>query len=909
MSPKATPLDRIETEGTGNASDSGESVVEVPNMPPPQSKATRSTELNQEGDSSAASATPATTRSSARRASRRNTSSNTLASSFSPSNSTHNDKQDPPATSTRSRSSSNAKTRNKMGLQQILSPSPHASAAKEASSSSNQVQSEDVEMVDAGGDEAEQQEERVNDISEVEKGLGGQDDEEEDQVESEPKDPQSAGQEEEAQPMEGVEQEEEEEEPTNDQEEGSDGGDGDEKEGSADENEGDQQGGEVSVVQSAAGGEEGDDEGESEEEDSEEEEEEDSEEDEDDDDGERSRSLGEADQPLKPVMNGSQGESQVATPPPRPTHPANGAQASQSYPLQNGGPMPMEGVVMTDPASQSNAAAPLLLDKGKNLEGGVTDGGSASEATGTEAVDENGNPIKKKKKKGTRVHKDPTPPPEPPRPRPTVRLSLKPHHPSIHRPAANHQDPSEEFPYLLSVPIEVFDQLKSEGNDWADWWDNQQKIQADSDAGIIPGLEVEINGTGVSGVNGINGGNGSAEAGPSNAAAPGGGPDTSLLSAEERAFLARHQEGNNPQGPPPKKRRKRRNDPDGQYDVNDPFVDDSELALDEPTHAGQTLTRGFYVCSGDVEVELVKRSRKKRADAGLPRGGLAGGDPLEGEDSPTSTPIRQPRKVLTAEEQAHLDAERRKHLEEEAEAKKTIDLGVRSRMDSFKAANSLIVDHVKKFGFTSTMASSMMGSASHYPRNGDGSPTLRTASRSRSPSKMDQRTPSRQAPKPRSSEEIKMSPINIDDDGDEQMAPPPSTNGPKPQPEAGSSNLGSLLNPSPSPSIPQTQARTGPIPVPVPPGYITPTWVPAVLKHPVAPIPMRLVAGFDELKEKRDKESFTAKGKFPPDLKEPLKQTAKLALELGVYDDEHLFNYFPLIFPYNKLTTKVSFGL
>ncbi|MCO5572971.1 hypothetical protein L7F22_026733 [Adiantum nelumboides] len=306
----------------------------------------------------------------------------------------------------------------------------------------------------------------------------------------------------------------------------------------------------------------GDDEGdseESEEDDDEDDDEEDSEEDEDEDeDGERSTSLG-----AEEKKKGTDKESLV--------------NPNSIYST------PMEGIQMTnqgsstDPSSSipGSTASPLK----RNVEGGMmTDGGSASEATGAEnAVDENGQPIVKKKKKGKpRPITTPTPPPEPPKPRPTVRLSLN-----------------------LNSSLR---QAQISRNDWADWWATQQRIQADLKEG----------GTGLAAVtpNGINGTqtNGNAEAGPSNP--PASGQASAALSdgltAEERAFLLRHQEG-----PPAKKRRKRRNDVDGQYDVTDPFVDDSELLLDEPTHVGKTATKGFYVCSGDVEVETVKKPERE----------------------------------------------------------------------------------------------------------------------------------------------------------------------------------------------------------------------------------------------------------------------------------------------------------
>ncbi|KAG8829499.1 hypothetical protein FRC18_009264 [Serendipita sp. 400] len=51
------------------------------------------------------------------------------------------------------------------------------------------------------------------------------------------------------------------------------------------------------------------------------------------------------------------------------------------------------------------------------------------------------------------------------------------------------------------------------------------------------------------------------------------------------------------EAPVVQKRRKRRN---RDYDLDDPFIDDVDLAIDERTHFAQTTLQGFYVSSGDV---------------------------------------------------------------------------------------------------------------------------------------------------------------------------------------------------------------------------------------------------------------------------------------------------------------------
>ncbi|KAF8591663.1 hypothetical protein K439DRAFT_779371 [Ramaria rubella] len=48
-----------------------------------------------------------------------------------------------------------------------------------------------------------------------------------------------------------------------------------------------------------------------------------------------------------------------------------------------------------------------------------------------------------------------------------------------------------------------------------------------------------------------------------------------------------------------------------EYDLNDPFIDDSELAIDDRTHFAQTKQQGFYVSSGEVALLKDKNSPKK----------------------------------------------------------------------------------------------------------------------------------------------------------------------------------------------------------------------------------------------------------------------------------------------------------
>ncbi|KXN83268.1 hypothetical protein AN958_01639 [Leucoagaricus sp. SymC.cos] len=62
-----------------------------------------------------------------------------------------------------------------------------------------------------------------------------------------------------------------------------------------------------------------------------------------------------------------------------------------------------------------------------------------------------------------------------------------------------------------------------------------------------------------------------------------------------------------------KKKKKRKNPASDYYDVNDPFIDDSELALDERTYFAQTKQQGFYVSSGEVALLKDKTPKKPKS--------------------------------------------------------------------------------------------------------------------------------------------------------------------------------------------------------------------------------------------------------------------------------------------------------
>ncbi|KAK0467729.1 uncharacterized protein EV420DRAFT_1616596 [Desarmillaria tabescens] len=84
------------------------------------------------------------------------------------------------------------------------------------------------------------------------------------------------------------------------------------------------------------------------------------------------------------------------------------------------------------------------------------------------------------------------------------------------------------------------------------------------------------------------------------------------------------------------KRKKRKSYAQEYYDTNDPFIDDSELAIDERKFFAQTKQRGFYVSSG--QVALLKDTPKEKPPM-KPRSKLVPTLVTKSEDGTRDSPI------------------------------------------------------------------------------------------------------------------------------------------------------------------------------------------------------------------------------------------------------------------------------
>lgn len=226
----------------------------------------------------------------------------------------------------------------------------------------------------------------------------------------------------------------------------------------------------------------------------------------------------------------------------------------------------------------------------------TTDAGSASEAEGEDkaegssAKDGAGSGEKSIVPKKRSRRRSPSPPeaataPPPPK-RPTVRLSIL---------------EARQSGYLINVPELVLAKLKGQDHPWAKWYE-EQLLEAAEPEPAPP------------------------QAGPE---AP---PDLEGFGSLAR-LLAKYPAGEGSAASAgasgaSKKRRKVNDDKYdiGQYDVRDPFVDDSELNIDEPTHFAKPKADGFYVTQGTVELAKAKAMGK--------------GQPLLGKDRPKPLSIR-----------------------------------------------------------------------------------------------------------------------------------------------------------------------------------------------------------------------------------------------------------------------------
>lgn len=338
--------------------------------------------------------------------------------------------------------------------------------------------------------------------------------------------------------------------------------------------------------------------------------------------------------------------------------------------------------------------------------------------------------------------RSPTPDDEPdhmaqPPPRPTIRLDV-----TVHPEGTSKRD------YMVNIPRMAVNRLKGKHPKWAAWY---------SSTYLDSGVEANV-------------------------------PDAGLSQRElsDLGGLAKLLQKYPSSSGSSSNKRRRHDDYDvGSYDTKDPFVDDSELAFDEPAFCVKMRTNGFYVAVGPVEFETKEKYPSSSSSSAF-----------------------------------------------------------RSSLANSKGVSQRIAGYA---GLTNKLLAKRAASQKQKP--------------------------DAESDKGESATETKQ--------GEPESTTTPGT--PEPKPAA--------QEPAPEPA-PKEEPKPGGDPADV---------KSKKNKYPTRPVHPQLQQMFDNLKGLVQRASFAVKSKFPPELKPPLIETAKLAVELDEYN-ENFFNYLPSIFPYNRFT-------
>ncbi|KAG8908995.1 hypothetical protein FRB99_000098 [Tulasnella sp. 403] len=290
---------------------------------------------------------------------------------------------------------------------------------------------------------------------------------------------------------------------------------------------------------------------------------------------------------------------------------------------------------------------------------------------------------------------------------------------------------------------------------------------------------------------------------------------------------------------------KRRRRVNTDYDLDDPFIDDSDLRIDAPTHFAQTKQQGFYVSSGDVA--LVKDKTPKKVKP--PKSSLVPGPGRREGRSLTSLLMNA---TVVAEAPAKVAPLTTVHGDSKVYQPNDVSMSSGSGAPANGAGTrdspiALLDDEEKPI-------------LSSISFDGNGPPAAKRI-------KLDDGTPQPSRSRP----------------------PPPLDMKPVSQPMA---QADSHISISPSTAMftgaSDTQSTVGRK------RKISKEGLEKIF-HPDVTQALR------ELKTTIDEANWETKGKFPPHLKPLLQSTAIVALKHGDYND-NFFDYLPTIFPYNRFT-------
>lgn len=358
--------------------------------------------------------------------------------------------------------------------------------------------------------------------------------------------------------------------------------------------------------------------------------------------------------------------------------------------------------------------------------------------------------------------------------------------------------------------------------------------------------------------------------------------------------------------------KKRVRDRDEGYDTNDPFVDDADLAMNEPKVQARPKVEGFVAIQGEIEVwdsntgaDGKPKKGRKAGSVNKPKVAIVMAD---GSTKMVSEALaaREQKKANKSGTSAHMSA---KAGDSESPAPQ---FGF-PRRDA-PSSNHPTAGHAEGFTSSSKPPSTaapqqnlkgplMSRDAVMYSHLPSSNATTSVATdkhaaafaRETPPTSTSAMTP----PSPSSSSAAnrsalagsRTSPIDLDDDGDMDMSAANTTSG------AGEASL----RPPPTPKT-STEA-----PKPAQPASNHFSFDPSPNKkdgkrvYDYQPVSDKLEAQLDKLRLACSKESFIPKKIFPASVKPVLIETALLAMQTGEYD-ENFFNIMPNILPYNRFT-------
>ncbi|KAK9900613.1 hypothetical protein P389DRAFT_15260 [Cystobasidium minutum MCA 4210] len=357
--------------------------------------------------------------------------------------------------------------------------------------------------------------------------------------------------------------------------------------------------------------------------------------------------------------------------------------------------------------------------------------------------------------------------------------------------------------------------------------------------------------------------------------------------------------------------KKRILDRDEGYDNTDPFVDDSELAINEPKVQARPKVEGYVAIQGEVEVYDNNLPHTKNTEGGA---GGADGAGRKGRKAGSinrpKVPMKQPDGSIKMVSEAIAAREAKKSAKSEgrnisgpgapssasASPAPVSSTSAKPYGSPGKPSSSSETNHAQSAPPAHNYSSLNPGGLlqererapySHLPSAFGFPDTEEKAAQTPPPPS---NGASRASAAPNSAIGSRTSPINIDDadDGDVDMSFGPPGNASS---SAFANKPASTSSSVPPPSRPSNVFAFDP----------SPNKKDGKKLYAYNPVSSTLEAQLDILRAAVSKESFVPKNKFPPAIKPILMETALTAMRTGEYD-ENFFNIMPNIFPYNRFT-------